>query len=51
MDFMRREGFLLIVFGGGYLIANRYNKYLDEVEHEIRLRERAERKKQKIEQR
>ena len=28
-DFMSREGVILIVFVGGYLLANKYNQFLD----------------------
>ena len=34
IDFMKREGFALIFFGGGYYLLRKYNDKLDQVEYQ-----------------
>ena len=36
-DFFSREGGIFIFVVGGYLLANRANQFLDQVEHELYL--------------
>ena len=48
-DFMSREGIILIVVVGGYLLANKYNRILDELDEEIAQKEKERLKKEKQE--
>ena len=43
-DFMRREGIILIVVVGGFLLANKYNRILDELDLEIANKAKSEKK-------
>ena len=43
-DFMRREGIILIVVVGGFFLANKYNRILDELDLEIANKAKFEKK-------
>jgi hypothetical protein len=47
-DFLTREGIMLVVIVGGYMLAHRYNRFLDDIEKEISIEERKKRKEEKL---